>query len=137
MAGLILSPWPYDGEKRKISRSECVALNAMAEDISSFFLCAFARLECEVFDDCFCFAVEVVLYGESFFDYDTKCGEFYIQAVHEAVEGVVVACADLLVADAERSLGYNLCKDFFQFFFEICGCGFQTFLDGCVFINVG
>lgn len=34
---LILNPWPYDGEKRKISRLECVALNAMAEDISSFF----------------------------------------------------------------------------------------------------
>ena len=30
---LILSPWPYDEGKRHISRSECVALNAMAEDI--------------------------------------------------------------------------------------------------------
>ena len=30
---LILSPWPYDGGKRHISRSECVALNAMAEEI--------------------------------------------------------------------------------------------------------
>ncbi len=30
---LILSPWPYDEGKRHISRSECVALNAMAEEI--------------------------------------------------------------------------------------------------------
>ena len=30
---LILSPWPYDDGKRHISRSECVALNAMAEEI--------------------------------------------------------------------------------------------------------
>ena len=30
---LILSPWPYDNGKRHISRSECVALNAMAEGI--------------------------------------------------------------------------------------------------------
>ena len=30
---LILSPWPYDNGKRHISRSECVALNAMAEEI--------------------------------------------------------------------------------------------------------
>ena len=30
---LILSPWPYDEKKRHISRSECVALNAMAEEI--------------------------------------------------------------------------------------------------------
>ena len=30
---LILSPWPYDGGKRHISRADCVALNAMAEDI--------------------------------------------------------------------------------------------------------
>ena len=30
---LILSPWPYDEGKRHISRSECVALNAMAEVI--------------------------------------------------------------------------------------------------------
>ena len=30
---LILSPWPYDEGKRHISRSKCVALNAMAEDI--------------------------------------------------------------------------------------------------------
>jgi hypothetical protein len=30
---LILSPWQYDAGKRHISRSDCVALNAMAEDI--------------------------------------------------------------------------------------------------------
>lgn len=30
---LILSPWPYDANKRHISRAECVALNAMAEEI--------------------------------------------------------------------------------------------------------
>ena len=30
---LILSPWPYDADKRHISREECVALNAMAEEI--------------------------------------------------------------------------------------------------------
>lgn len=30
---LILSPWPYDEGKRQISRSECVALNGMAENI--------------------------------------------------------------------------------------------------------
>ncbi len=30
---LILSPWPYDAEKRHISRAECVQLNAMAEEI--------------------------------------------------------------------------------------------------------
>ena len=30
---LILIPWPYDNGKRHISRSECVALNAMAEEI--------------------------------------------------------------------------------------------------------
>ncbi|MBQ8051464.1 MAG: hypothetical protein IJ197_07825 [Bacteroidaceae bacterium] len=29
---LILSPWPYDEGKHHISRSECVALNAMAEE---------------------------------------------------------------------------------------------------------
>ena len=33
---LILSPWPYDDGKRHISRSECVALNAMAEDICKY-----------------------------------------------------------------------------------------------------
>ena len=30
---LILSPWPYDANKRNISRMECVALNEMAEEI--------------------------------------------------------------------------------------------------------
>ena len=30
---LILSPWPYDADKRHISRADCVALNKMAEDI--------------------------------------------------------------------------------------------------------
>lgn len=30
---LILSPWPYDAGKRHISRSDCIALNAMAEEI--------------------------------------------------------------------------------------------------------
>jgi hypothetical protein len=30
---LILSPWPYDADKRHISRAECVALNGMAEEI--------------------------------------------------------------------------------------------------------
>ena len=30
---LILSPWPYDEGKRHITRSECIALNAMAEEI--------------------------------------------------------------------------------------------------------
>lgn len=30
---LILSPWEYDPDKRHISRADCVALNAMAEDI--------------------------------------------------------------------------------------------------------
>ena len=34
---LILSPWSYDASKRHISRSECVALNAMAEEITTFF----------------------------------------------------------------------------------------------------
>jgi REP element-mobilizing transposase RayT len=33
---LILSPWPYDDKKRHISRSECVALNTMAEEISKY-----------------------------------------------------------------------------------------------------
>ena len=33
---LILSPWPYDGGKRHISRADCVALNQMAEDICNF-----------------------------------------------------------------------------------------------------
>ena len=30
---LILSPWPYDPKKRHITRTECVALNQMAEEI--------------------------------------------------------------------------------------------------------
>ena len=32
---LMLSPWPYDSGKKHISRADCVALNAMAEDICS------------------------------------------------------------------------------------------------------
>ena len=31
---LILSPWIHDPEKKKISRSECVQLNALAEEIA-------------------------------------------------------------------------------------------------------
>ena len=34
---LILSPWSYDEGKRHISRSECVALNTMAEEICKCF----------------------------------------------------------------------------------------------------
>ena len=30
---LILSPWEYDADKRHVTRAECVAMNAMAEDI--------------------------------------------------------------------------------------------------------
>lgn len=33
---LILSPWAYDEGKRHISRSDCVALNTMAEEICNF-----------------------------------------------------------------------------------------------------
>ena len=33
---LILSPWPYDANKRHISREDCVALNAMAEEICHY-----------------------------------------------------------------------------------------------------
>ena len=33
---LILSPWPYDDGKRHISRSECVALNEMAEEFCKY-----------------------------------------------------------------------------------------------------
>ena len=32
---LMLSPWEYDAAKRSVSRAECVALNAMADDICS------------------------------------------------------------------------------------------------------
>lgn len=32
---LILSPWEYDASKRHISRSDCVALNTMAEEIAA------------------------------------------------------------------------------------------------------
>ena len=32
---LILSPWSYDSGKRHISRADCVALNAMAEEIAN------------------------------------------------------------------------------------------------------
>ena len=32
---LILSPWPYDAAKRHINREECMALNRMAEEITS------------------------------------------------------------------------------------------------------
>ncbi len=32
---LLLSPWPYDAGKRHISRADCVALNAMAEEIAA------------------------------------------------------------------------------------------------------
>ncbi|UKK51684.1 hypothetical protein L6472_03605 [Prevotella sp. E13-17] len=30
---LILSPWPYESTKRHISRSDCVTLNELAEEI--------------------------------------------------------------------------------------------------------
>ena len=32
---LVLSPWEYDAGKRHISRADCVALNAMAEEIAA------------------------------------------------------------------------------------------------------
>lgn len=32
---LILSPWPYDAGKRHICRTDCIALNAMAEEIAA------------------------------------------------------------------------------------------------------
>ena len=38
---LILSPWTYDASKRHISRADCIALNAMAEEITSSSPCAF------------------------------------------------------------------------------------------------
>ena len=31
---LILSPWPYDPKKKRVSRSECIAMNGMAEEIA-------------------------------------------------------------------------------------------------------
>ena len=34
---LILSPWPYDADKRHISRADCVNLNNMAEEICKTF----------------------------------------------------------------------------------------------------
>lgn len=34
---LILSPWPYDANKRHISREDCVALNALAEEICNHY----------------------------------------------------------------------------------------------------
>ncbi|MBO5537450.1 MAG: hypothetical protein J5971_00135 [Prevotella sp.] len=33
---LILSPWPYDGGKRHITRADCVALNNIAEEICEY-----------------------------------------------------------------------------------------------------
>lgn len=33
---LILSPWPYDGGKRHISRADCVTLNKMAEEMCDY-----------------------------------------------------------------------------------------------------
>lgn len=33
---LILSPWPYDGGKRHITRADCMALNKMAEEVCNF-----------------------------------------------------------------------------------------------------
>ena len=30
---LILNPWPYDADKRHISRADCIALNNIAEEI--------------------------------------------------------------------------------------------------------
>ena len=35
---LILSPWPHNGDKRHISRADCVALNDMAEEICNRLL---------------------------------------------------------------------------------------------------
>lgn len=32
---LILSPWPYDPKKKRVSRAECVEMNTMAEEISA------------------------------------------------------------------------------------------------------
>lgn len=33
---LILSPWPYDGGKRHITRADCMALNKMAEEVCNY-----------------------------------------------------------------------------------------------------
>ena len=30
---LILSPWPYDPDKKGVTRDECVAMNQMAQSI--------------------------------------------------------------------------------------------------------
>lgn len=37
---LILSPWPYNANKRHISRADCMALNAMAEEICNSLSCS-------------------------------------------------------------------------------------------------
>ena len=42
---LILSPWEYDAKKRHVSRADCIALNAMAEEICSSFLSPDGRRE--------------------------------------------------------------------------------------------
>ena len=42
---LILSPWPHDDKKRHISRADCVALNAMAEEICTC-LCDTVEKQC-------------------------------------------------------------------------------------------
>ena len=36
---LILSPWPYDAEKRHITRADCVTLNNMAEELCEAMRC--------------------------------------------------------------------------------------------------
>ena len=101
------------------------------------FLCASGGLELGVFDDGFGFAAEVGLHGESFGGDEAEGGEFYFQTVHEGVEGVAVACGGLLVADAQFSLGYDVGKEVFELVAKVCGGGFQTLLDGGVFIDVG
>ncbi len=35
---LILSPWEYDAEKKRVSRTECVEMNKMAEEICTLSL---------------------------------------------------------------------------------------------------
>ena len=32
---LILSPWPYDPKKKRVTRAECIAMNTMAEEIAT------------------------------------------------------------------------------------------------------